>query len=54
MEELKYLTSEEVMKILNIKQTTLWNYIKAGKLKPYKIGHRNLFKRSELIARVEA
>lgn len=54
MEELKYLTSEDVMKLLHIGQTTLWKYIRDGKLKPYKIGHRNLFKRSDLVARVEA
>ena len=54
MEELKYLTSEEVMKILHINKTTLWKYIKLGKLKRYKVGHRNLFRRSELIACVEA
>lgn len=54
MEELEYLTSDDVMKLLHIKQTTLWKYIKDGKLKPYKIGHRNLFSRSDIVCRVEA
>ena len=54
MEELKYLTTAEVCKILRIGYTTLCKYNKTGKLKPHRVGHRNLYKRSELISCVEA
>lgn len=53
MEELKYLTSEDVCKLLHIGTTTLSKYIKDGKLKPYKIGRRNLFKKSDIQLSVE-
>lgn len=48
------LTSREVLDILKISRSTLHLWLKAGKLKGYKVGRRWLFKRDEIEALVEA
>lgn len=48
------LTSGEVLDILKISRSTLHLWLKAGKLKGYKVGRRWLFKRSEIEAMIEA
>lgn len=38
MAELKVYTTEEVMGVLKVTKRTLYNYIKAGQLKAFKVG----------------
>lgn len=38
MAELKVYTTEEVMGVLKVSKRTLYNYIKAGQLKAFKVG----------------
>lgn len=38
MEDLKIYTKKEVADILGVSERTVWNYIKAGRLKAVKIG----------------
>lgn len=38
MAELRVYTTEEVMGVLRVTKRTLYNYIKAGQLKAFKVG----------------
>jgi len=38
MAELRVYTTEEVMGVLKVTKRTLYNYIKAGQLKAFKVG----------------
>ena len=42
------LTRNEVAELLKCNLTTIWLWCKKGKLKPYGIGNRVYFKRSEI------
>ena len=46
--EEQYLTRKEVAEMLKIELSTLHNWCKKGKLKPYGIGNRVYFLRSDL------
>lgn len=43
-----YMTRDEVAKMLQIDLSTLYHWVKKGKLSKYGIGHRVYFKRSEV------
>ena len=43
-----YLTRDEVSKLLKIDLSTVHNWSKQGKLKPYGIGNRVYYKRTEV------
>lgn len=40
MEEKKLLTIKEAAKILRVCERTIWNYLKAGTIRPVKLGAR--------------
>lgn len=44
-----YLTKKEACKLLNISETTIWRWVKGGKIIAHGIGSKRYFKRSELI-----
>jgi excisionase family DNA binding protein len=44
----EYAKTDDVMKMLGVGKTTIYNYMKSGKLKPRKVGRKNLFKISEV------
>jgi len=46
--ESKYLTRDEVKKLLKVSYTTLWKYNKEGKLPATKIGSRVYYKRKDI------
>ena len=46
----EYLTRTEVSKMLKCDISTIHNWTKKGKLKPYGIGHRVYYKRNEVEA----
>lgn len=46
----EYLTRNQVCLILKVNLSTLWNWQKKGKLVPYGIGNRVLYKRSDIDA----
>jgi excisionase family DNA binding protein len=50
----KYLTTEEVCKLLKISIATLNRLIKRNEIPSYKVGHRRLFDRDELVEWVRA
>jgi len=43
------LISKEVLDLLRIKYTTLWRWQKQGRIKVYKVGKINYYKRSEIM-----
>lgn len=47
-EPTEYLTRNEVAKMLKIDLSTVHNWSKSGKLKPYGIGNRVYYKRKEV------
>ena len=46
----EYLTRAEVAKLLSVDLSTLFNWVKAGKLSPFGISGRVYFKRSDIEA----
>jgi excisionase family DNA binding protein len=44
-----YLTKKQACKLLNISETTIWRWVKDGKIIAHGIGSKRYFKRSELI-----
>jgi excisionase family DNA binding protein len=44
-----YLTKKQACKLLNISETTIWRWVKEGKIIAHGIGGKRYFKRSELI-----
>ena len=48
----EFLTSEQVCKMLHISKSTIVNWRSSGKLKSHKIGSRILFKREEVLAKI--
>lgn len=46
----EYLTTKEVMDLLKVSAITIHRWSKAGKLKPFGIGHRVYFKKSDIDA----
>ena len=46
--ESKYLTRDEVCACLHITYTTLWRRENAGHIKARKVGHRNLYLKSDV------
>ena len=47
--ESEWLTSKEVLSVLKITSTTLWNYDNSGLTKPQKVGNRKRYKKSDII-----
>ena len=45
---IEYLTRNEVSGLLKCDLSTIHNWVKKGKLKPYGIGHRIFFKRTDI------
>jgi excisionase family DNA binding protein len=45
---IELLTTDEVAKMLKCTRSTLWLWVKKGKLQNYGIGNRTYFKRSEV------
>ncbi len=48
----EWLTTEQVCKLLHISKSSVVNWRRSGKLKPHKIGGRILFKREQVIAKI--
>lgn len=46
----KILSTEELTEILHVSRVTIFRYLKAGKIRAYKFGRRNLFSLREVIA----
>jgi len=46
----EYLTRNEVADLLKVDLSTLWNWQQKGKLMPYGIGNRVLYKRTDIEA----
>ena len=44
----KYLTTEQVCKILSVSRVTLWNWEKAGILQSFRIGNLKRYKKSTI------
>lgn len=47
--ESEWLTSKEVLSVLKITSTTLWNYDNSGLTKPQKVGNRKRYLKSDII-----
>ena len=45
----EWLTSKEVMSVLKISPTTLWNYDNEGKTMPQRVGSRKRYRKSEIV-----
>lgn len=50
MERDTNLSREEARDLLGVCDTTLWTWAKRGILVPHKVGHRSLYKKSEVMA----
>jgi excisionase family DNA binding protein len=48
----KLMTRKEVMTLLECSHTTLWKYIKSGKLPHYRAGRKIFFDRNELLTAI--
>lgn len=48
----EFLTTEQVCKLLKVSRGTIINWRAAGKLESHKIGQRILFKREEILAKI--
>lgn len=48
-----WLSTQEAMELLNIGQTTLWNYRNQGKIKARNIGRKCYYKRSDIEELIE-
>ena len=46
----EWLTAKEVMTLLKITPTTLWNYDKKGTTKPQRIGNRKRYHRPSIVS----
>ena len=49
----KYLTTAEVMKMLNVSEPTLWRWSKNGYLPKVKLGRKCFYRESDIIKLVE-
>ena len=47
--ESEWLTSKEVLSVLKITSTTLWNYDNSGLTKPQKVGNRKRYKKLDIV-----
>ena len=45
-----YLTEDEVMQMLGVSHSTLWRWQKQEYLSPVKIGRKNRYRKSEIVA----
>ena len=45
-----FLSTEELCNFLHVSRPTLFRYMKAGKIRAYKLGRRNLFSLNEVLA----
>ena len=48
----EWLTSEQVCKLLHISKSSVVNWRRSGKLESHKIGSRILFKREQVLAKI--
>ncbi len=44
------IDKEEVKRMLRVCDTTLWKWAKRGKLVPQKVGSRNMYRKSDVLA----
>ena len=44
------IDKEEVKRLLRVCATTLWKWAKRGKLVPQKVGSRNIYRKSDILA----
>ena len=44
------IDKEEVKTLLRVCDTTLWKWAKRGKLVPQKVGSRNIYRKSDVLA----
>ena len=49
-QEDRLLSTEELCNLLHTSRATVFRYMKAGKIKAYKLGRRNLFSLNEVLA----
>ena len=49
-QEDRLLSTEEIGELLHVSRPTIFRYMKAGKIRAYKLGRRNLFCSHEVIA----
>ncbi len=53
-EENDFLTRKETSKFLKVSLVSVHQWVKDGLIKPYKVGNRTYFKKSELITVIES
>lgn len=46
----RFLSTEEICELLHVSRVTIFRYVRAGKLKPHKLGRRNLYSLNEVLA----
>ena len=49
----RLLSTEEIGELLHVTRVTIFRYMKAGKIRAYKLGRRNLFSLREVMAAVK-
>ena len=49
----RFLSTEEIGELLHVSRSTAFRYMKAGKIKAYKLGRRNLYSVAEVVAAVK-
>ena len=45
-----FLSTEELAELLHVSRVTIFRYVRTGKLKPHKLGRRNLYSVAEVMA----
>jgi excisionase family DNA binding protein len=50
----KYLTAKEVAALMGVSTRTLWRWIKAGRVRPIRIGKGIRFSRDQVMQEIEA
>lgn len=46
----EYITRQDVMRQLDVKETTIFNWTRKGYLRPHKIGRKTYFLKSDVLA----
>ena len=49
----RFLSTEEICELLHASRTTVFRYMKAGKIQAHKLGRRNLYSVAEIMAAVK-
>lgn len=48
--EEEFISTEQTKELLKVCDTTLWKWAKRGKLVPQKVGSRNIYRKSDVLA----